>query len=68
MVTPADPRAEDDRVEALLSQLSDMRYRRLATERVSSLLVLYGAGMERMLDLACREDGSTAWLFSRWGN
>jgi hypothetical protein len=59
MSEAANPRASGDRIEDLLDQLAALPDRRagvLSEELVRCLVDLYGAGLTRIVDLACGQD------------
>ena len=62
-----DPRTAAVRVEALVAELGahgDARVKAAAEDLVRQLMRLYGAGLERMLELAFEQDeaASSAWF------
>jgi hypothetical protein len=62
-----DPRTAAVRVEALVAELAasgDARVKAAAEDLVRQLMRLYGAGLERMLELAFEQDeaASSAWF------
>jgi hypothetical protein len=62
-----DPRTAAVRVEALVAELSasgDARVRAAAEDLVRQLMRLYGAGLERMIEITCEHDeaGAPVWF------
>jgi Fe-S cluster biogenesis protein NfuA len=67
---PEDPRSTAARVEALVAELGasgDARIRAAAEDLVRQLMGLYGAGLERLLEIAFAHDEAAApALFDRF--